>query len=137
MACNGHCNQCPTHPGYIGPETPTSWTDDPVDTNDEVKSTHFNELRTAIQNELDRRSLTEETTYIDPGSVDTNDIVYKDSYRYVRNQIRKVSSYSWYPSTVVDTVLSAGQPILADSTNDMRDETNILESSCVCDCNYS
>ena len=137
MACTGHCNQCITHPGYIGPETPTEWTDNPVDTNDEVKSLHFNELRSSIQEELIRRSLEQDTTYDDPGDVDTNDLVYKNNYRYIRNQISKASSYTWFPSTVTDIVLSAGQPILADSTNDMRDETNILEASCVCDCNYS
>ena len=138
MACHSHCNQCALHPGYIGPVTPTSWTNDPVDTDIRVKDNHFNELRTAIQDELDRRSLTEQTTYPDPGAVDTDDTIYNEHYRYIRNQIYKCGGYSIpFTGDVANEVISAGQPILADTTNDMRDNTNTLEAVCICDCNYS
>lgn len=137
MSCHSHCNQCALHPGYIGPVTPTSWTNDPVDTGIRVKDDHFNELRSAIQDELDRRSLAEQTTYPDPGAVNTDDTIYYQHYRYVRNQIIKASGYTWDPDSVDSTVLNAGEHILAESTNDMRDETNVLEAVCICNCNYS
>lgn len=139
MACHSHCNQCSTHPGYIGPATPVSWYDDPVNTDDQVYDHHFNQLRTEIKAELTRRSETENTTYDDPGVVDTDDIIYNEHYRYIRNQIYKCGGYDypWDDSDITNETISGGQPILADTTNNMRDTTDVLKAECVCNCNYS
>lgn len=137
MACGGHCNQCTTHPGYIGPVTPTAWSNDPVVTSTPVYDDHYNEIRASIKAELTRRSLTEELTYPDPGDQATDDVVYSNDYRYLRNQIRKAGSDTWLPNTVIDSALSASEVISAATTNAMRIETNSLESECICNCNYS
>ena len=138
MACNGHTGVCNTYAGRIGPGTASSWTDDPVDTNDLVKNTHYNQMRTAIKAEIVRRSMTEETSYSDPGAQSDGDIIYSNDYRYVRNNIRKAGSWTWYPSTVNNTTgIAPGLEIQDDTTNDMRDETNDLETECLCECNYS
>lgn len=139
MACHSHCNQCALHPGYIGPATLTTWTNDPVSTNTQVKSGHLNELRSSIQDELTRRSLTENTAYPDPGVVDTNDTIYNEHYRYIRNQIYQCGGYTYppWPSPVENETINTGEQILADTTNDMRDTTNVLEAQCVCNCNYA
>lgn len=139
MACHSHCNQCALHPGYIGPATPAVWSDDPVDTNDPVYDDHFNELRSEIKDELTRRSTAENTAYPDPGVVDTNDTVYNEHYRYLRNQIYVMGGYvyPWVNDDIKNETISAGQPILADTTNDLRDTTDVLMSECICNCNYS
>lgn len=146
MACSGiHCNQCPDHPNYIGPVTPTVWTDDPVDTNDQVKAVHFNELRNAIIAENTRRSKTWAVGSGDPGSVDGDDNILdgtgvEHGWRDLRDQISYLdcgTASCWRPAGVTNVQIADGAEVLATSMNTMRDRVNVLEAECVCNCAYS
>jgi hypothetical protein len=138
MACNGHCNQCALHPGYVGPATPSVWTDDPLETDDEVKATHFNELRSAILDEYTRRSLSPSAT---PDIKDTDDTVFAIDYRSLRDQIRKADDDLWTAAVSAEYMgygtLARGLEIQDESTEAFRLQVNTLEAVCVCNCNYS
>ena len=140
MACTGHCNQCIYHAGYIGPRPLTSWTDPTLSTNIYVKSTHFNQLRTAIIKELSVRSRGVSGMY---GVMDTNDRVYGIHYRRLRDNARRLYPTGWttYNSTYKTNMgygtLSPGNLIQDESTTALRAWVNYNESLCVCNCNYS
>lgn len=138
MACHSHCNQCAAHPGYIGPATPTSWTDDPLNTRDEVKATHFNEIRSALQDEYSRRSKTPSAT---PDIKDSNDTVFAVDYRALRDQIRRADRTLWTTAASAEYMgygtLAPGLEIQDESTEAFRVQINVLEAECQCDCNYS
>ena len=142
MACGGHTNSCPSHPGYDPPLSPVSWTDDPLNTNDEVKATHFNELKLNINVEFTRRGLSPSAGF-PPANKDTNDFVYGDDYRVLRDHIIPVSDDSslgtWSPRPAIVSygTLAPGQDIQDESTEEMRDEIDTIRGECLCNCNYS
>lgn len=136
MACNGHSNSCPSHPGYDPPVEAVSWTTDPLDTNDEVDATHFNELKYWTTVEYSRRSISPSGGF-PPDDKDTDDIIYGSDYITVWDHIKNIDR-TWSPtqgSTRPD--LKAGQDIQDESTEDMRDQIDTLRAECLCNCNYS
>jgi hypothetical protein len=146
MACTGHCNQCAAHPGYIGPATPITWTDDPLVTGTKIKVEHWNELRDGIIDENTRRSLTWQDTG-DPGAAIQNqtEVMAEKStqiqdWRDLRNQISYQdtgSTTGWRPADVDNTVLAIGEKTLPASPQTMRDRLDIINQECICDCNYA
>lgn len=153
MVCTGHTNSCPAHPGYDPPLSPVSWTDDPLDTTDDVKATHFNELKYYVDVEFTRRGLSPSAGF-PPDNMDTEDIIYASDYREIRDHLR-TASFSTAAGTWDTSIPSAcgygsmargrqvsGVPanlgyILDETTEEMRTEIDLLRAECLCDCNYS
>ena len=132
---------CPTHvaavctahaPGtWVG--TPTAWTDVPLSTSVGIKVQHHNELRTAINAELIRRS---KAWVHDPGAVNTAISVLSSHIRDLRNGINSGLSWAW-PATMNDAETEIGDSILALQYSTMRDRVNYMELECLCNCNYA
>jgi hypothetical protein len=142
MACNGHttpstcathANSCPAHGGAILPESPTVWTTSPLTTSTKFITVHHNELRNAIDDEMNRRGQTWPT---DPGTKSTSDKILSDNIRQLRNGINAAKVWTW-PSYMNDTETEVGDQIQKDQYNAMRDQVNVMETECICDCNYA
>lgn len=141
MACGGHCNQCPAHPGYSGPVSTVSWPDPGLGTDIDVRGYyHFYYLVYFIDQELTRRSESPPAGWWSPvedGNKGTTDIIYAADYKLLRDGI--VACKSWTPDgkNLTDQWLSAGMPILDESTLEMRTQIDTLRAECLCDCNYA
>ena len=133
MACNGHTNSCPAHGGYLPGITPTNWSDDPLDDTITIKAIHHNELRSAIDSELTRRS---QSWPSDPGNVTTDDTILSTHVRSLRDGINAARAWSW-PSILDNANTEVGDSIQEDQYNALRDEVNVQEAECACDCNYA
>jgi hypothetical protein len=136
MACNGHNNHCPSHPGYDPPLSPLTWTNDPIGTDDFVETEDYNEMRAGILTELSRRGKSAVCTM--PTVVKDVTIIYAEDYRCLRDNLVECKAWS-YPAIVSDAVVSAGQPdgIQDETTETLRDRINTLRAECLCNCNYS
>ena len=71
----------------------------------------------------------------DPGYVDTNDIIYATDYKFIRDALLAIASFSY--SYLSDSYLTDLQPIYAASSTELRTQINYLRSLCVCNCNYA
>ena len=91
MACTGHTNSCPSHPGYDPPLSPVDWTYDPIDTDDEVYGLDFNEMKSYTDAEYTRRALTPSAGF-PPDDKETDDIVYGSDYISVWDHIKSIDS---------------------------------------------
>ena len=147
MACNGHCNYCPSHSGYSGPVTPPTWINGAdqmhtLDTTMKVQEWHFNWLAWYIDREIDRwgvtvpgwKDLYDRKIYYP--YKDTNDLILAQNYKELRNALTTIRPGFTY-SYLSDTYLASNKEILDESTDEIRDEIDYLHSLCVCDCNYS
>lgn len=139
MSCSGHCNVCPAHPGYDPPLNSVSWPDDGLGTDIEVKGfDHFYYLAYYINLELSRRSDSAPAGWWDPitdANFDTDDIIFASDYMMLKADLDAMDS--WSASAVNSQYISAGKPILDQSTNQMRDQVDTLRVECLCNCNYS
>lgn len=143
MACGGHTNSCPSHPGYDPPLAGVSWTDDPLDGGDEVKAQHYNELSFYINAEFTRRGLTPSGGF-PPADKDSDDFVFGDDYRVLRDHVVPLSKDSttgtWsggIPTAASYGAMTPGGKIFDETTTEFRDEVDAVRSECLCDCNYS
>jgi hypothetical protein len=132
MACTGHSNTpngvaCT---GYVAPVSAVSWTD-PVPQSVAITAAQFSQLRTAVLQELTRRS----TSYVIP-TVSINVVIHANEWREVRNGINACKAWT-FPSTVDNTALAVGANIQADSIVALRSKVNTLKAECVCNCNYA
>jgi hypothetical protein len=139
MACGGHTNSCPAHPGYDPPLSPVSWPDDGLGTDIYVKGfDHFYYLVYYINYELNRRGVAKPDGWWDPysdGNKDTDDIIYSSDYMMLRAGLDACDA--WSPTWATTQYMSAGASILDESTNEMRDQVDILRAECLCNCNYA
>jgi hypothetical protein len=133
MACGGHCNHCPSHPGYDPALSAPTWTNDPIGTNDEVEDTDFNEMRAYIVTECARRSKSSSGI---AGTVNSSTVVTASDYKSLRDYLVICKAWS-YPAIVNDATLAVGQNIQDESTEELRDRINTLRTECICNCNYS
>ena len=143
MACGGHCNVCPSHPGYTGPGSPVTWYSDPVDTDIVIKGlTHFYYLAYEIDVELDRRGDTPFTGWWVPitdcyyDDVAPGKVIYAEDWITLRTGLVDAAN-GWTSTYCTNAHFTAGQPILAASMNEMRDKLDALRAECLCNCNYS
>ena len=135
MACTGHTNSCPAHPGYDPPVSPISWVDPGLGTDIEVKGYHhFYYLNYYINQEFSRRSVSPPGNWA-YGQKYTDDIIYADDYKMLRDGI--VECKAWTPTWASNTYLAAGEDILDESTNEMRTQMDVLRAECLCNCNYA
>jgi len=133
-SCGGHTNSCPAHGGYIAPVTPSTWTDPTITAGlTTVKTDHHNELRTAITNELTRRSNSWPT---DPGAVNASSSIEYLHIRRLRDGIDAAKTWTW-PSYLADDNTGSDDDIEAQQYTAMRSQVNSIEAECVCDCNYA
>ncbi len=165
MACNGHCNHCPNHSGYSSDITIPTWVtgneqdiptggydpDSPsaqqmhtLDTSIPVKFWHFNWMAWYIDYEIDRwgvtvpgwKDLYDRTIYY-PYKL-TDDLITAQNYKELRDaQVIIRPAFAGEYSHLSNTYLAAGEEILDESTDDIRDEIDNTRGLCVCDCNYS
>jgi len=132
-SCPAHTNDCPAHPGYVGPVPPTTWIDIPFGPGKVIKDYHHNELRVAIINELTRRS----SIYaVYPRIVSTSDHPESDDVRRLRDAINGAKTWSW-PSILDDEETEIGDSLVGEQYNIMMAKINEYEAECVCDCNYA
>jgi hypothetical protein len=140
MACTGHVNSCLTHAGYVGPRTTTVWTDPTLNTSITIQATHFNQLRTAITNELAVRGLSTSGMY---AAQSAGNLIYSVLYKGLRSNMERIDAAQWAAYSAVekakmnDATLAIGQLIEDTTTTAFRTYTNYMESLCVCDCNYA
>jgi len=134
MACTGHVGTGDNDGNYIGPVTPTTWTDDPLTTSVIAKDTHHNELRTAIDDELTRWS---QSWPADPGAVTTADKILSTHVRNLRDGILEAYPDSWPPSFLDDSNTGTDDILEAQQYNELRNQVNVIEAICACDCNYA
>jgi len=151
MACGGHSNSCPSHPGYDPPLSPVSWrssysaaqgycnghtinTDDPVEEN-----YHYYYLAWYINYEIGRRGASKpsgwDAWYAEAGPKTTEDIIYSSDWTMFVEGLDECDA--WSPTWSTTQYMSAGAPILVNTINEMRDQVNILRTECLCDCNYA
>ena len=144
--CTGHCNQCAAHPGYVGPATPVTWTDDPLTSDTLIKEIHWDQLRDEIDAETTRRSETWAIGDGDPGNVNAGDKYYQggtglpDGWRELRNQLSYLDTGTyngWQPADVDNSTILTGEQILPAAPQAIRDRLDVINQECVCDCNYA
>jgi len=138
MACGGHCNVCPAHPGYDPPVYVISWPDPGLGTDITVRGYyHFYYLNYYINQEFTRRSVSPPGDWV-YGQKYTDDIIYAADYRMLVDGLDACDP-AWTPNgkNLTNEWLSAGMPILDESTLEMRDQVDILRAECLCDCNYA
>jgi len=135
MACTGHTNSCPTHPGYDPPLAGVSWTDPTIGTDDEVKATHFNEMTYYTNFEFTRRGESPSGGF-PPSNKTSSDIVYAVDYRNIRDHLKYLNR-AWDNAYIGYGVITDLQPIQDETTEAFRDEIDTLRAECLCDCNYS
>ncbi len=114
------------------PGTSTTWTDDPLTTSIKIKEIHHNELRNAIDAELNRRSISWPS---DPGLVNISTKVLSQHVRKLRDGIDAAQTWS-YPSYINDSNTEIGDRVIKDQYNVLRSQINSCETGCTCDCNY-
>ena len=145
MACGGHCNVCPAHPGYDPPLSAVPWRSadcvhTPIDTNDIVEANyHFYWLAWYIDFELDRRNDSPPAGWFNPigdASFDTTDVIYASDWAMLKTGIADAAN-GWTSTWCGSAYLKIGEPILDNSINEMRDKIDALRAECLCDCNYS
>ena len=140
MACTSHCNQCLAHPGYIGPRTLSTWTDPTLDTTILIKATHFNQLRTALLNELAVRGIGSQGMYAAQG---VGNLIYGNFYKALRHNCWLCEPGYWpgFNAThlyyMSDPLLDPGYLVQDESTTAFRAWVNFTEGLCVCNCNYA
>jgi len=132
-SCEDHSNTCLSNVQGIYPESPTVWTTQPLTTSTKFITTHHNELRNAIDDELIRRSQSWPT---DPGTVATTNIIESNHVRQLRNGVNAAKAWTW-PSYLDDPDTEVGDLIQVDQYNAIRSQVNTMETECVCDCNYA
>lgn len=136
MACNGHCNHCPSHPGYVPAVGDATYTNPiPFDTNDDVRYLDFNELRAYISTESTRRS--DAVTL--PSTQTGSDLVEYLDWRSLRDAISDLENDAgaWVPAVLNDTNLALAENIQDEQYEAMVDQVDILRNECACDCNYA
>ena len=129
--CTAHSGTCSAHAGRNPAGNPTIFTDPSLNTDSPIKALHVNELKTAIAAELTRRSLSSSL----PVDRDTEDLIDDAEFVQLRNALNDMQSWS-YPSSV-STDMEQGDDVLHQTMQDLRDRTNLMEQTCVCECNYA
>jgi hypothetical protein len=112
-----------------------------IDTTFEVRDWHFNWMGWYIDREIDRwgvdypawKAKWDRNIYFP--YFDTNDLISHDDYRWLRNGLLEIASFSY--TYLNNTYLETGEEILDESTDELRDQIDHLHTLCVCDCNYS
>ena len=143
MTCVGHTNSCPSHAGYDPAVSAILWPDAPLGTGINVKGYyHYYYLVYYIQSELDRRSVSPPGDWWVPysaGNLDTDDTIFAADYLKLRDALQacKPGDWDWATAYVSATYLAAGEDILDESTNGMRDRIDVLRAECICNCNYA
>ena len=145
MTCIGHTNSCPGHPGYDPPLEPIDWVDDGLGTDIDVKGhDHFYMLALYINYELWRRDKEKPSGWWEYGDIwhpipgadkGTDDIVYASDYMMLKSGLDACKS--WSPTWATSQYISAGAPILDETTTEMRDQIDTLRAECPCNCHYS
>lgn len=128
-----------------------TWTDDPIiQYTTTVKAQHINELRTAIDGELSRRSFSAWSWTDDP--VTTDDDIKALHVTEIRNAVENLKTgdcaadSDYCPEDGSDAVVWTDDPLVVDVTqikkvhmDNARDYTNSLSSACICEseqCEY-
>ena len=148
MACGGHCNVCPAHPGYDPPVSAVTWRSlyptyclgHTLDTNDYVEEDyHYYYLAYYINQEIARRAASKpsgwDAWYAEAPGKTSSSIVYASDYLMFKKGLDACGS--WSPTYATDAHFVAGQNILHQSTTEMRNRVNTLRAVCLCNCNYS
>lgn len=132
MACTGHSNvpNSAACTGHKPPVSAVSWID-PVPQSVAIAAAQFSQLRTAVLQELTRRS----TSYVVP-TVAANVIIHANEWQEIRNGINACKSWT-FPAEVDNTALAVGANINATAIVALRNRTNTLKAECVCNCNYA
>jgi len=133
MACTGHDGDGDNDGNYVGPVTPTTWTNDPLTTSVIMIDTHHNELRTAIDNEITRWS---QSWPADPGAVTSANKILSTHVRKLRDGIDAAVAWSW-PAHLNDNETDTDDILEAQQYNAMRTQVNTIEAMCACDCAYA
>jgi hypothetical protein len=131
MACYGHCYSfsCPTFDAPCSGNA-TSFTDDPVIAGvTNIRVPHMNELRTAVNDEQTRRSVTP-TSF---GTVTTSDNIRATHFTALKTAINNMVDLPKDNTTVkITNTYSVGANIRAIHINNLRDKLQELEVDCSC-----
>jgi hypothetical protein len=148
MACGGHCNVCPAHPGYDPQVSTITWQSlyptycagHTINTDDRVEENyHYYYLAYYINYEINRRDAGKpdgwDAWYSEAIGKTSDDIVYSDDWLMMPDGLNECDA--WSPTWSNTQHMSAGAPILVNTINEMRDQMNTLRAECLCNCNYS
>jgi hypothetical protein len=137
MACTGHNATTPNGVacgGYVAPLAPFGFTN--VDLNGvSIQEYHFNEIRTAVGQELTRRGLSWASVGGDPVSRSEGGSVGYLEWRTLRNNIYAIKTFTQTYSS--NTNLAPDTTVIDQSAEELRTAINSARAVCVCQCNYA
>lgn len=134
--CNSFCTNnwsctCHTDDNSNYPLISYPFADDPCIFGTIIEEQHHDELRTAINEELSRRSKAFGIT-----NVSTGQKPLYTHFRELRDAINHCVAWGGYPASLGNAALSAGQDILTDAVNQLRIKINSYRVICICNCDY-
>ena len=130
--CHGHTNSCPSHGGYV-PATTISFTNVNVVTGEVIDlQDGITELLSKLNTEATRRHNVFGTN---PISLALDNPVEATELRAIRDLYLTLVGGT-AASPITNTQIAAGQPILASTTETMKDGLVADAGTCQCNCNY-
>ncbi len=107
----------------------STWTDPTLSNSILIKEVHFTQLQTAITNEYTRRGLTATFSYPVANETYVSHNTTLEDY----NLINPLGSFTW--TSGVNNV-TTGSLVLASEVTELRNNINIAQQACICNCNY-